>query len=255
MTLSHDVAGDGPAVVLLHSAVCDRRMWEPQWSALLAAGYRVVRCDFRGFGGTPVPDGPYSPHADVAALLDTLGIERAALIGASYGGRIALRLAALHPDRVSALALLCAGRDGHRPTAELEALDERENALIEAGDIAAAVELNVDTWLGPEADEDARTLVRTMQRHAFDVQLAAEQEFASDRPEVDPTTVRARCLAVAGAHDFADFRTIAAELADLVPDARHLELPWAGHLPSLERPAEITDLLLAFLDETVPTAK
>ncbi|MET9064505.1 alpha/beta fold hydrolase [Streptosporangium sandarakinum] len=48
MTLSYDMAGDGPALVLLHSGVCDRRMWDPQWPALLDAGYQVVRCDFRG---------------------------------------------------------------------------------------------------------------------------------------------------------------------------------------------------------------
>ena len=67
MTLSHDVAGEGPAVVLLHSGVCDRRMWEPQWRPLVEAGYRVVRCDFRGFGDSPVADRPYS-EAYTAAM-------------------------------------------------------------------------------------------------------------------------------------------------------------------------------------------
>ncbi|MFD0560895.1 alpha/beta fold hydrolase [Kitasatospora saccharophila] len=53
MTITHEVAGSGPAVVLLHSSVCDRRMWDGQWDALRGAGYRVLRCDFRGFGETP----------------------------------------------------------------------------------------------------------------------------------------------------------------------------------------------------------
>ena len=252
MTLSHELAGDGPALVLLHSSVCDRRMWDPQWSALIHAGYRVVRCDFRGFGDTPVAERPYNDAEDVLDLLDVLGIEQAALVASSYGGRVALETAARWPDRVSAMALLCAGLPGHEPTDELRAFAEREDALIEAGDIAGAVELNLDTWLGPEADEAVRDKVRLMQRHAFDTQLAAIEEFARTVVEADLSAIRAPCLSVSGGHDLADFRQIAARLPGLLADARHLELSWAGHLPNLERPSEVTALLIGFLDETVP---
>src|SRR4051794_33940355 len=107
MVLAHDVAGHGPAVVLLHSTGCDRRMWDPQLPALVNAGYRVVRCDLRGFGQTPMPTRPYSNALDVADLLDLLGIERTALAGSSGGGRVALEVAARRPRRVTALALLC----------------------------------------------------------------------------------------------------------------------------------------------------
>jgi len=65
----------------------------------------------------------------------------------------------------------------------------------------------------------------------------------------DVSAVRARCLAVPGAHDLPDFRQIAARLPELLPAARHRELPWAGHLPSLKRPAETTTLLTSFLRE------
>jgi 3-oxoadipate enol-lactonase len=56
--VSYDVAGSGPTVVLLHSTVCDRRMWDPQMPVLVNAGYRVVRSDMRGFGQTPMPAQP-----------------------------------------------------------------------------------------------------------------------------------------------------------------------------------------------------
>ncbi|WP_329322201.1 alpha/beta fold hydrolase [Streptomyces sp. NBC_01262] len=248
MTLSHDVAGDGPVLVLLHSGVCDRRMWDAQWPALADAGYRLVRCDFRGFGGTPAPDGPYSDADDVLALLDSLGIGQAALVAASSGGRVALEIAARRPERVTALALLCSALPGHAPTDELRAFGQREDALIEAGDIAGAVELNLDTWLGPDADLATREAVRGMQRHAFDVQLAAPEEFGPVRAEFELSAIQAPCLAVSGAHDVTDFRQIAGELPELLADARHVELPWAGHLPGLERPAAVTELLVGFLD-------
>ncbi|WEO93432.1 alpha/beta hydrolase [Streptomyces sp. FXJ1.172] len=252
MTLAHDANGEGPALVLLHSAVCDRRMWDPQWSALVDAGYRVVRCDFRGFGQSPLPDRRHNDAEDVLDLLDALGIEQAALIASSYGGRVAVEIAALRPDRVSAMALLCAGLPGHEPSDELRAFGEREDALLEAGDVAGAVELNVDTWLGPDAEEAVREKVRVMQRHAFEVQLAAPGGAGRTETEIDLSAIKAPCLALSGSHDLPDFREIAAQLPTLFGDTRHLELPWAGHLPSLERPAAVTDLLAGFLRETVP---
>jgi 3-oxoadipate enol-lactonase len=108
-------------LLLLHSGVCDRRMWDPQWPVLVEAGYRVVRGDFRGFGDSPMADRPYSDVGDVVDLLDALGIGPAALIGSSYGGRVGVEIAARWPDRVTAMALICAGLPGHEPSPELRA--------------------------------------------------------------------------------------------------------------------------------------
>ncbi|MDG4786783.1 alpha/beta hydrolase [Micromonospora sp. WMMD1102] len=253
MTLCHDVDGSGPAVLLLHSSVCDRRMWDQQWLPLRDAGYQVIRCDFRGFGETPLPDQPYSEVTDVLDLLDTLGVRRVALVAASFGGRVGLEFAARWPDRVSGMALLCPGMPGHQPGPELAAFGKREDELLEAGDLAGAVELNVATWLGPETDEPTRERVRDMQRHAFQVQLAAVEDVPRlDLGEPDLGEITAPCLVVSGRHDLADFRQIAERLPGLLPNARHRELPWAGHLPSLERPAEVTALLVDFLRETLP---
>jgi len=250
--MSYDVAGTGPALVLLHSTVCDRRMWDPQWPVLAEAGYRVVRCDFRGFGATPVPSAPYNDADDVLSLADELDLGPMALVGASSGGEVALEIAARRPRRVTALALVSAGMPGHEPTDELRGFWQREGELIEAGDIAGAVELNVATWLGPEADEATRERVRLMQRHAFEVQLAAPEEYEPVQADVDLHAITAPSLVVSGARDLPDFRLIAARLAALLPGAQAVELPWAGHLPTLERPRESSGLLTAFLRDTVP---
>ena len=252
MALSYDVTGDGPTLVLLHAGVCDRRMWDAQRPALTAAGYRLVCCDLRGFGDTPAPDRPHNDAEDVRDLLDTLGVRQVGLVGASYGGRAALEFAARWPDRVDALALICSAMPDHEPSAALRALGAREDALIEAGDLAGAAELMVETWVGPAAGEDAREAVRVMQQRAYEVQLAAPEEFGRRVAEFDLTAIKAPCLAVSGRHDLADFREIAAGLPDLLADARHVELPWAAHLPSLERPSALDDLLVGFLRETMP---
>ncbi|PRX05088.1 alpha/beta fold hydrolase [Actinoplanes italicus] len=248
MTLAHDVTGSGPAVLLLHSTVCDRRMWDPQVPALAGAGHRVVRCDMPGYGGTPVPAGRFDEAAAIAGLLDDLGADRVAIVGASGGGRLAIEFASRWPDRVTALALLCTALRGHEPSAELQAFDEREEALLEAGDITGAVDLNVEVWVGPEAEDKTRDHVRVMQRHAFEVQIAAENvPYEPFRVEPDPARITAPTLLVTGSHDLPDFRDIAIHLDGRLPQSRHLHLDWAGHLPSLERPDEINALLLDFL--------
>jgi 3-oxoadipate enol-lactonase len=248
VTLAHDVTGDGPAVVFLHSSATDRRMWNPQWTEL--RGFRLVRCDFRGFGESPLATEDYRDDDDVLNLLDELGIEQATLVGSSFGGKVALRVAARQPERVAALLLLCSALPGHQRSAQLQALGDREEELMAAGDLAGAVELNVTTWLGPSATDDARDAVRTMQRRAFEVQAADTGEFELPPVDIDLAAITARCLAVSGGQDLIDFREIAAGLPRLVKQARHLELPWAGHLPSMERPAAITALLTDFLNET-----
>ncbi|MDZ5445731.1 alpha/beta hydrolase [Micromonospora sp. 4G57] len=250
MTLAHDVAGSGPTVVLLHSTACDRRMWDPQLPILADAGFRVVRSDMRGYGDSPVPDGPYNNAQDVVELLDLLGAEEFALVGSSGGGRVALEIAARWPYRVTGLALLCTALAGHEPSAELRAFGEREDALLEAGDVSEATDLNVDTLLGPHADQATREKVREMQRRAFDVQLAAVEEFPQLRPEFDRADITAATLLISGDHDLPDFRQIALRLSRELADARHLELDWAGHLPSLERPEAVNPLLLDFLRGT-----
>lgn len=255
--LAHDVTGTGPPVVLLHSTVCDRRMWDPQWPVLAEAGYRVVRCDFRGFGETPLPEVAYDDARDVMDLAAGLGTGPMALVGASYGGKVALEIAARWPSQVTALALVCAGMPGHEPSEVLRGFWLREEELVEDGDIDGAVELNVTTWLGPEADEATRDLVRRMQRRAFEVQLAAPVEPEPDEPDDPPPdadlhAITAPSLVVSGAKDLPDFRLIAARLAALLPGARQVELPWAGHLPTLERPRELSDMLTAFLADAAP---
>jgi pimeloyl-ACP methyl ester carboxylesterase len=246
--MAHDVAGptDGDLVLLLHAGVADRRMWDGQWAAL-AERYRVARPDLRGFGETPMPGGEFSYVDDVAELLLTLGGGPAALVGSSFGGRVALATAAAHPELVRALVLLCAPLPDVARTADVMAFGDREDELLEAGEVDAAVELNVTSWLGPDGDAAAADLVRSMQRRAFDVQLAADELPEPPEnvwPELDPARVVQPTLVVSGDHDFAWFTQIAEHLATTMPNARHVALPWAGHLPSLERPDETTKLVL-----------
>lgn len=224
-----------------------------------AERHLVVRYDLRGHGDSPLPGGEFSNIDDLRALLDHLGIEQAALVGNSFGGRIAIDFALAHAERTAALVLVAAALGGHEGSEELDELDEAEEALLEAGDVDGAVELNVHTWLdGPgriaPVPPETRELVASAQRRAFDVQLAAHASSPPPGPvrwAEPPAATRlgeiaAPALVVAGEHDLADFRAIADRLATGIPGARKVVLDTA-HLPGLERPEELNRLVLDFL--------
>ncbi|MBA3310474.1 MAG: alpha/beta fold hydrolase [Nocardioidaceae bacterium] len=249
MLLSHDDEGAGSVVVLLHSGVCDRRMWDAQVAALRDS-FRVVVPDLRGFGKTPLPGERFAYATDVVELLDHLNIDQASLVGSSLGGRVAMEVATTAPERVACLVLLCPAYQGLEATAQAEAFDDAEDALLETGDIDGAVELNVSTWLGLEASDETRDLVRQMQRRAFEVGIAAGASDPApelEKIDVEGASISARTLIVTGGDDMDHFQAIAAHLSVGIPCSELVTLPWAAHLPSLERPDEVTSLLIDFL--------
>ncbi len=244
--LNHRVEGAGPAVVLLHAGVADLRVWDEQ-AAALSRDHTVVRCDLRGFGGSDLaPGATYGDAEDVLALLDDLGVARCALVAASYGGYVALQVATARPQRVERLVLLAPLAELVEPDESLRAVWAEKEALGEAGDLRGAAELNARTWVGPEAGDAARARVAAMQLEALARQVAAGDVDNRELPVTyERLTMPATVLS--GGHDQAFFRRTATALADRLPAADLVELPWAGHLPTLERPGEMTVLLLELL--------
>ena len=151
--------GAGPPIVLLHAGVADLRAWDDVVPPLIAAGYRAVRYDARGHGPSPTDDVAFSQRADLLAVLDALGIGRAALVGNSRGGMIALDTAIETPDRVVAVVAVAAGIsgfDGEATPAEQE-LFERYRAVdtAEPFDAAALTAFEVGVWAdGPARRRD-----------------------------------------------------------------------------------------------------
>ena len=99
-------AGEGPPLLLLHGWPQHSAMWEPLIGEL-AGDFHVIAPDLRGFGRSEAPAGPYDKHtlaADVVALMDAEGIEKATIVGHDWGGWIAWLLALEHPERVERFA-------------------------------------------------------------------------------------------------------------------------------------------------------
>src|ERR1700736_5322678 len=112
-----DSGGAGVPVVLLHGFPLDRTVWDEQLAALAAAGARAIAIDLRGCGESEPSDGPALMEAlagDVAGVLDVLNVERAALVGHSIGGYVALAFFRMYEERVSGPAAV-AGPGGQDP--------------------------------------------------------------------------------------------------------------------------------------------
>jgi 3-oxoadipate enol-lactonase len=251
----HEVSGSGSPLVLLHEGIADSRMWRHQLP-VLEPEFTVVRIDQRGFGRSPLPTGRFSRVEDVVSVLDELGLERATVLGASLGGRVALELAGAHPDRVERLVLVAPGLGGHDWSEEVMRVFEEEEEALEAGDLDRATELNVRLWVdgprrGPDAvPADARDLVATMQREAFELpEPDPLPESVWPEPAVDGRLgeLAMPTLVVVGDEDVPDMLEIADRLAAEIPGARKVVLGDTAHMSPLERPQELNRVLLDFL--------
>jgi 3-oxoadipate enol-lactonase len=223
-------------IVLVHSGICDARMWD---------GFELpgaVRHELSGFGETPMPaTGEFSWADELAATLT----EPAALVGASWGGKVSLEVASTRPELVTALVLLDAPLPDHDWSEEIEGYAEREEALIEEGEFRAAAELTADFWL---EDPSHRDRVIEMQERAYHLQAESEAEEVGAE-SIDLSAVTSPTLVVVGELDKQDFHLISERLAREIPRARRVVVDGAGHLPSLERPDQTSRLIREFLHE------
>jgi 3-oxoadipate enol-lactonase len=234
-----------PHVVFVHAGGADGRMWHPLFERL--DGMRLHAPDLRGHGSTPLPPAEYADADDLLRLLDDLRIRRATFVGASFGGWVAMQVATKAPERVNALALLAStylNRDDSEWSPEIVAFWEKEEALVEAGDIEGAVALGLRTW---KPRPGVRDLVKEMTRRAFELQQGVEAE---ERPlPVDLGAIKVPTLVVSGGKDpMPDFARIADHLAAEIDGAERAVIKDAGHLIALERPDATAELLQPWLE-------
>lgn len=253
--LATEIAGDGTAVVFLHANVCDRRMWRAQINGM-GATHKAVAYDRRGFGETRAEPENFSALADLVAVLDaTADGKPAILVGCSLGGRIALDAALRHPSRVRALILIApnvAGAPDPVYTPGIETLMMQSKEAEASGDLKRLNAMKARLWLdGPLAAEGrvtgpARDLLLDMNGIAL-----RSPPFGSD-VDVQPFFHRLHEIAVPtlviwGDLDFPYVQERCRQVVAAVPGAEGREMSGVAHLPSLERPAEITTLIAAFV--------
>ncbi len=252
--MAYDDVGSGTPVLLIHGFPLCRRMWQPQISALAAAGFRVIAPDLRGFGESDAPDGPYSIELfvdDILELLDHLEIDSAVIGGMSMGGYILLRLLLQAPERVRAAMFITT-----RSTADDEVGRARRLAL--AKDVMK---------FGPQVITDAFTQVLFAPGTPDEKPELAGEAYSwmagtssrglaggllamRERPDFTPLlpTIRQPALVVSAAQDQAAPPATAETFRQGLPNCTARLLPRGGHLVNLEEPGLFNSVLLEFLN-------
>lgn len=233
----HAAFGTGPAVILLHGGLGNAGNWGHQIQPLLDAGYRVVIVDTRGHGRSTRDGQPYTYQllaSDALAVMDSLAIATASLIGWSDGACTALILADQHPERIAGVFFFACNMDpsGTLPFVPTPVID---NCFTRHQADYAALSATPDNF---DAFVEA---VGTMQR--------TEPNYAA----ADLAAIRVPVTVVHSEGDEFIKPEHAAYLAKTIPKAELITLTGVTHFAPLQRPTLFNAALLAFLAATAPS--
>lgn len=248
--LAAQAVGDGIPVVFLHAAVCDRRMWRAQLDGL-GASYRAIAYDRRGAGDTRAEPATHSAVADLIAVLDAAAV----LVGCSQGARVALDAALMHPARVRGLVLISptvAGAPEAVLAPAMQALMQSLKAAEAAGDIdrvnALKARLFLDGPLAAEGRVGGALREQFLDMNGRVLRAAPVGVSADTVPAFDRLSeCQAPTLVAWGSLDFPHIQERARLVAARLPHGAPWEVAGAAHLPSLERPADFTARIAAFI--------
>jgi len=247
-------AVDGPDgadwIILSNSLGADLSMWDDQ-VALLTQGYRVLRYDTRGHGGSDTPPGPYSFDdltGDVIKLMDHFAVESAAFMGLSMGGMTGLGLALEHPHRVS--RVVCADGRADAPAPFRAMWDERIEKVATGG-LAAIVDGTLASWLTEDwrnAHPDRVAAIRRMvlgndpQGYIACCQALKGLDYLRRLPEVTVPI-----LYIGGRQDMGAAPEVMQAMADATPSGVYTPIENAAHIANINAPKAFNAAVARFL--------
>jgi 3-oxoadipate enol-lactonase len=254
--IAYELAGSGPAVVLVHSGLTDRRQWDREFPQI-ARRSTVVRYDLRGFGGSSPAWAAFSPVRDLRAVIVGLGLRTPLVVGSSLGGAIALDLALDHPGIVRGLLLVAPALSGgiEPPYSPEEAAafeqDERRIREVEAawvaGNRVAAFEALRELWCPALEGPALEQFRRMVEENAEEVYGDRSLRFAEDPPAAGPRlgSLRVGVHVLVGGRDNPAAIVFARRIATQVPGGRLTLVERADHLVNLSAPEAFDSALEA----------
>ena len=250
--LFYQIEGEGRGIplVFINSLGCDLSIWDDVVKPWLSE-YRIVRYDTRGHGHSQAPAGPYTlaDHTnDLAGLLDILGISKALLVGISVGGLIAMDYALSRPAAVTALVLCdTAPRIGSR-----QIWRDRIRSVREQG-LEKMAKTIIERWFTTNFSHSHLDLYQNafkmLQCNSQDGYIATCAALRDANLSGLIQSITVPVMAVCGAEDHVVTPTQTREWAARFPRARVEVIPGAAHLPCIEQPAALAQVIQAFLKE------
>lgn len=250
LSVAFERTGDGPPLVLLHGFTQDSRVWRPQREDL-SDRFTVVAWDAPGAGRSADPEGPFemTDWADcLAGFLHAARVERAHILGLSWGGLLAQELYRRHPARVRSLVLAdtYAGWKGSlaEPIPEQRLAACLEDASLPPGEF---VPKYLPGMLGASATRDVREELAGIMAdfHPIGFRLMATALARADTRDLLPS-IRVPTLLLWGDADARSPLAVAHQMRDAIPGARLAVIPGAGHVSNLEEPARFDAEVRAF---------
>jgi pimeloyl-ACP methyl ester carboxylesterase len=255
----YEVKGQGSPLILIHGGLLNRHMWDGQFD-VFSQDHRVIRYDASSHGRSVTPPGAYYDHEDVAGLMEHLGIDRAVIMGLSFGGRVAIDFALEHPERVAAVVAVGSGLGGFRFDSEEVTAGRQElnDAWIQQ-DWDRVVEGFQRAWTdGPhrspeDVDPGVRERVRVMIRETI-MDRAASGQVAEGRTMDPPAIDRLHelevpMLVVLGELDMPDIHEIGRLLTEANPNAERIVIEGVAHMVNMEKPDQFNRVVSGYLEE------
>jgi pimeloyl-ACP methyl ester carboxylesterase len=248
-SIVYDAAGSGPPVVFLHGAFMDRLTWNRQFK-FFAQQFRVIRYDLRPFGESTRPAEAYVVPDDLLRLLDHLKIDRAHLVGHSFGGAAALDFSLLHPERVASPTLASAPPNGFAGPADEAKASAAVFAAIKDGDAAI-----IKAWMA----HPIWNVSRTQPEVAKEIEAITRRNLAPFRMTFAPyvpvkpaaagrlAEVKAPTLVIVGDSDSNGIRQGSELEAKQIPGAKLEIVKGADHGLPVGWADEFNAAVLAFL--------
>lgn len=256
--IHYEDEGDGPPVLLIHGHTLDQRVWDAITPGLRQCGCRLIRPDLRGHGRSTRPERGYhaSHHAaDMRAVLDATGSDRASVVGYSLGGGVALEMALTVPERVGSLVLLSPVLPG-RPFEDTFFANLREVArVIRSEGVTAAMLgpwMDSPLWTGSLDDPGIRAKVETIVRDFPGAEYLATERDHVERDWTVPDRlgeIEVPTLVIVGETEMPGFREFAEEIAAGIPKARLEVLSRLGHLHLLQSPDLVAGKIVEHLSD------
>ena len=237
-----------PVVVFCNSLMTDLSMWDRV--APYLEGWRLLRYDMRGHGGSDAPPGDYSVAdlaGDISELLDYLQLSQVHLVGISLGGMVAMKMAAQHPQKIASLTI---GDTGTQLTPEMRAAWDARVRQARSGGLESIAEATLSRWFRADFLQREAEVVDAVRRMLLSVQPEGYAGCAASIRDLDiddlPERLNLRTLVLHGRQDGAWSAADAAALAGRM----RAELKFvedAAHIPCIEQPQAYARSLLAFL--------